>query len=301
MHVHRRLAYGRQSQPSSKLSRRRLAAPSVTSRSVDLYYTGQSAGSRKWVGLMSDIAEFGRTAKSLARNPLGIIALFIVLVYAFAALLIGASGKLEASDRYPIVWFLVAFPPVVLGVFGWLVSCHHEKLYAPRDFQSDDAFLNARLGFRPQLVQLDKQIEEKVTSILTAQELIGSIQSQGQPEAQLRAAAARITQEIRSSSFITVDARDFSGDQAAVFEYPISAFSSLSDLLNEIYNQLAAQVGPFEYGYTWVLRNKANNAVVESARMLKLIPPGKPLRDRRSLSTVGVFAGNTLVVTKPNT
>ncbi|HZZ68851.1 MAG TPA: hypothetical protein VFE18_11830, partial [Phenylobacterium sp.] len=32
------------------------------------------------------VENFGETAKGLARNPLGIIALFIVLVYAMAAL-----------------------------------------------------------------------------------------------------------------------------------------------------------------------------------------------------------------------
>jgi hypothetical protein len=247
---------------------------------------------------MNSATDFGDTAKSLARNPLGIIALFIVLVYAFAALLVGASGKLESSDRHSIVLFLVIFPPVVLAVFGWLVSRHHEKLYAPNDFQSDDAFLNARTSGRPQLALLDKQIEEKVTSILTAKDLIGSIQTQGQAEEQLRAAAVRITREIRSSSFITVDARGFLGDQSAVFEYPISAFSSLSDLLNEIYNQLVPKVDAFEYGHSWVLRNESSGAVIESARMLKHISPGQPHRDKRKLSTVGIAPGSTLLVTR---
>src|SRR5256885_10550792 len=34
-------------------------------------------------------------AKNLARNPLGIIALFIVLVYGFASLMVGFSDKLQ--------------------------------------------------------------------------------------------------------------------------------------------------------------------------------------------------------------
>lgn len=39
--------------------------------------------------------KFGETAKSLARNPLGIIALFIVMVYGFAAL----SPRLRDRSR----------------------------------------------------------------------------------------------------------------------------------------------------------------------------------------------------------
>lgn len=86
------------------------------------------------------MANFGETAKGLSRNPLGIIALFIVLVYAFAALVVGV-GKMEAGERLPLIWFLVLFPVLVLGVFAWLVSCHHRKLYAPEDFKDETHFV----------------------------------------------------------------------------------------------------------------------------------------------------------------
>lgn len=64
------------------------------------------------------IKEFGATAKSLAKNPLGIIALFIVLIYGFAALVVGMSNHLEAGEREPIIWFLVAFPCIVIVIFA---------------------------------------------------------------------------------------------------------------------------------------------------------------------------------------
>jgi len=89
------------------------------------------------------VETFGQTAKGLARNPLGIIALFIVLVYAMAALVVSAAG-LTAPERLPIIYFLVAFPVIVLGVFGWLVSRHPEKLYAPSDFRDDRSWLESR-------------------------------------------------------------------------------------------------------------------------------------------------------------
>lgn len=85
---------------------------------------------------------FARTAKDLARNPLGIIALFILLVYGFACLVLGITGKtLDASERLPLVWFLVVFPVVVLCAFYRLVAKHHRKLYAPSDFQDESHFL----------------------------------------------------------------------------------------------------------------------------------------------------------------
>ncbi|MEK7724350.1 MAG: hypothetical protein AAB336_08395 [Acidobacteriota bacterium] len=68
---------------------------------------------------MNSIVEFGKTAQSLARNPLGIIALFIVLLYAIAGLVLGTSASsLQPSERLPLIWFIVVFPFAVLGVFS---------------------------------------------------------------------------------------------------------------------------------------------------------------------------------------
>lgn len=94
------------------------------------------------------IKEFGRVSEKLSQNPLGIIALFIVLVYGFASLVVGLGQNLGGSQAAPLIWFMVLFPPLVLGVFGWLVSSHHTKLYAPRDFQEGSHFL-AVSGFNP--------------------------------------------------------------------------------------------------------------------------------------------------------
>ena len=75
------------------------------------------------------------------RNPLGIIALFISLIYGMSALLLGQTvGLLSLTDQRILTLFIVIFPFVILGVFSWLVSCHHKKLYGPGDYKTDDAF-----------------------------------------------------------------------------------------------------------------------------------------------------------------
>jgi hypothetical protein len=86
------------------------------------------------------IVDFSNSAVRLARNPLGIIALFIVLIYGFASLVVGFSEKISIEERLPIIWFMVLFPLVVIGVFSWLVSRHHKKLYAPFDFKDERHF-----------------------------------------------------------------------------------------------------------------------------------------------------------------
>ena len=88
---------------------------------------------------------FAETARDLARNPLGIIALFIVLIYGLASLVVGFSGKLQTSERLPVIWFLVVFPVLVLAVFAWLVSRHHARLYSPTDYREDASFIEATI------------------------------------------------------------------------------------------------------------------------------------------------------------
>lgn len=96
--------------------------------------------------MSEDTKTFGETAISLARNPLGIVALFIVLVYGFASLVTVFAGSLTSIERAPLIYFLVLFPVLVLIVFGWLVSYHSEKLYSPGDYKDEENYLRMRLG-----------------------------------------------------------------------------------------------------------------------------------------------------------
>ena len=94
---------------------------------------------------MSDLVRsFGKIAKKLARNPLGIIALFIVLVYGLASLTTVYAGTLTTSERLPLIYFLVLFPVLVLGVFTYLVIYHSDKLYGPRDFSDEGNYMKLR-------------------------------------------------------------------------------------------------------------------------------------------------------------
>ena len=107
---------------------------------------------------MSSNNDFAKTAQKLARNPLGIIALFIVLVYSIAAIFIGISGNhLEPSEKLPLIWFLVVFPVIVLFLFIWLVIKHHTKLYSPSDFKEDESFLRT-LSYDEQKTKINSEI-----------------------------------------------------------------------------------------------------------------------------------------------
>lgn len=95
--------------------------------------------------------------KDLVRNPLGIVALFISLIYGVASLLLGATASsLSPEERTPLIGFVTLFPLVVLGAFYLLVTRHHGKLYAPGDFQNDDSFLRT---LSTEEVELRRQAE----------------------------------------------------------------------------------------------------------------------------------------------
>jgi hypothetical protein len=98
--------------------------------------------------------QFGQTAVKLSQGPLGIIALFIVLIHGFAALVLGFASEIGDSNRSVLVWFLVLFPVGVFVGFAWLVSAHHQKLYPPQAFRQEEHFLHLAYG----RASFDKQI-----------------------------------------------------------------------------------------------------------------------------------------------
>lgn len=89
---------------------------------------------------------FADSAKGLAKNPLGIIALFIVLVYGFASFVTAFAGSFTPAERILLVYFLILFPVLVLGVFSWLVAKHSGKLFAPSDFKDEENYVKMQLA-----------------------------------------------------------------------------------------------------------------------------------------------------------
>jgi len=110
----------------------------------------------------NQIKYFGDAALKLSRSPLGIIALFILLVYGFACL-VSVSGHLTDTHRTILIWFIVAFPTMVLFTFAWLICNHHSKLYSPSDYQDETNFikvLNPEIANLP--VVVGEQIPDKI-------------------------------------------------------------------------------------------------------------------------------------------
>lgn len=246
---------------------------------------------------MSDMGTFVGAAKGLARNPLGIIALFIVLIYGFAALTLGMTSTLQPTERLPLVWFLVLFPVLVLAAFAWLVSQHHEKLYAPGDFKSDDGFLEGvkkRLAYAREI-----EVQQERVKVKVGQAIAASRSGAANAPEDVEALVKKVNEEIDSATNVRIDARAYLKDTGATFELPVALFDSLGELTDAVYFKLAPAVKPYAYGHTWVLRNEDTGEVIRTARMISGAAAGKPIADNRSLEEVGILPGSRLKVERP--
>lgn len=113
-------------------------------------------------------------AKGLTRNPLGIIALFVSLIYGFACLVLSTSisNLKETSERVPLIWFIIVFPIIILIGFIFLVTKHHGKLYSPSDYGNPESFLKTIEGAKKfESVQIDvqkpgKEAVEKISDLV---------------------------------------------------------------------------------------------------------------------------------------
>jgi len=117
------------------------------------------------------LKNFVSAAQRLSRNPLGIIALFQVLIYAIAGLVTASVASKETQLLAVLAWFLVLFPVAVLVAFTYLVACHHQKLYAPSDFSDEANFMRsleqglARSRRFTELEEVTKRIKQELDSL----------------------------------------------------------------------------------------------------------------------------------------
>lgn len=241
------------------------------------------------------ISDFATTAKGFTKNPLGIIALFIVLIYGFASLTLGLTTSLGSVEKIMLVAFLVIFPCIVLASFVWLVCEHHEKLYGPSDYKSDISFLEAS---KNKLIKLENLHNAEIQNAKdTFKEVIRS--KPGVLSESIEDLTRLFLEQIQENTTFTVDASNYLNDPNAVFQLPFSGFESLGDLTDAVYFKLAPKVRPFEYGYTWVLKDDSTNEVIRTTRMITNSPQGIRLPDLRSLDEVGIQPGTILIVDKP--
>lgn len=196
---------------------------------------------------MDNGSSFLRNSTGLTRNPLGIIALFISLIYGFACLVLSTSiDNLRSNcERLPLIWFIILFPVVILIAFIYLVINHHEKLYAPSDFREDDSFIQTIDEKKVKKKQLQELKELESSEPTNSKDIVEHQTSKPDIENKKQESTASMTEEAKA-----IDTTDATVEKS----------SSKSEKLLEIYSNAEKWVAQ-ELGLKYKLLFKTNVAL----------------------------------------
>mgnify|MGYP000154695028 CR=1 FL=1 len=226
---------------------------------------------------------------AIIKNPLSVIAIFASVAEVSGAAIL---PFISSDNQGLYIWFLMIFPSILVLLFFATLNWNHKALYAPSDYKSDESFQENVNGHRSQregIASMEKLIETKISEVLNSSD--GTSTSEN--------IAQKITESIKTSSFITVNAKPLTGYDDDVFDLPHVAFSSLNSLTDEVYFLISKHVGAYQYGHSWVLESESGE-VIKNARMITKTKSGVPCPDSRSLKEVGILPGMTINVIKPN-
>jgi hypothetical protein len=94
-------------------------------------------------------------------NPLTVIAIFAGIAETSGTLILPFLG---VSLQWTYIWFLMAFPTILLFIFFYVLWKKPGILYAPSDYNSDEAFLGA-IDKRIEIKAANKYVEQEVKKI----------------------------------------------------------------------------------------------------------------------------------------
>lgn len=115
------------------------------------------------------------------RNPLSIIGIFAGLVEVIG---IGTLPFLSESIQKTYIWFLMAFPLVLVLAFFFTLIKYPKSLYAPGDFQEDSSWLKANLAPASE-GQINRKIEASISEELPNNKLSEGAIDSSQNETQI--------------------------------------------------------------------------------------------------------------------
>lgn len=233
-------------------------------------------------------------------NPLSIIFLF----FSFTEVMLGyVVFKTAGGIQIALTTFVVIFPAAVATAFFVFLWSKPEHLYAPKDFTTDDAYLQnmaAARTRRDESMSIDRTIRDVVVDELTSDNLVEQLTDTPKVEIRevLRRAARELSARIQEQQSFTVTFGPFD-PQLPDMTFPLQTYRTVSELTNDLYYVLSPRVRPYYYGVDWVLRNTESGELIRTKRMLVDAPPGKKLPDNRPLAAVGIRAGARLEVIRP--
>lgn len=231
-------------------------------------------------------------------NPLWIISVF----FSFTEVTLGyAAWKTDGLVQGALIAFVLLFPTIIAIGFFIIVWYRPQHLYAPRDYSSDESFLEGLRTARESandLSNLDKEIGSKIKEFLTSPQLFEDLKKNELSNG-LKKAAEKLSEEIRDTAFFTVHLSPFVKNANSPKTYPVSLFRAFDGLTDAVYFAMHGAVPAFTYGKEWILRDKNTGRILKHARMISNAGFGKRVHDKRTLEEMDIKPGTELEVIAP--
>jgi hypothetical protein len=221
-------------------------------------------------------------------SPLWIIALFIALSEVTAGI---AAIVTDGATRMIFAVFAVGFPILVLAVFLWLLIKYPANLYSPWQY-TDEVGVDAYAGALSRQSRTASVVYSEAASEAVASAVAPIGQQDDASQQALRKQVVQTFEELVRGRSITIDRSTLHAD-APILQIPVTDATTVSELLDAIYFEIAPVVEPFTYGKSWLLADWDGNPLTEIGTAWAKWDSGAP-RDRRPLGDAGIAPGSKL-------
>ena len=96
------------------------------------------------------------------KNPLTVISVFAGIAEISGTIVL---PFIAPQNQSTYIWFLMLFPPFLVGIFFATLNWNHRTLYAPSDYQNEDNFVNSigKSTAQERVVKLEEEVDEVVS------------------------------------------------------------------------------------------------------------------------------------------
>lgn len=156
-------------------------------------------------------------------NPLTIIAIFAALAEINATI---AIGLIDKSLHYIFIWFIIAFPTILVISFFLTLNFNTKVMYSPSDYKEDRSFMDSLFGsnygdknskyLNSEMsrisIELEQKITEKITEKITASKEGANSKLSAEDIATIKQNIKKATdetiKEIKDESLLTVGLKE---------------------------------------------------------------------------------------------
>jgi hypothetical protein len=101
------------------------------------------------------------------KNPLTVISVFAGIAEISGTVVL---PFIATENQATYIWFLMLFPPFLVGIFFATLNWNHRTLYAPSDYQNEDNFIISvgRSTSIERVIKLNEEVEDIVAEVSSA-------------------------------------------------------------------------------------------------------------------------------------